>query len=182
MVNYTNKLENSTLLGNVKSLTPLNTKRSNTSYLFSFIVNHLIYYPTPITIIYAWSFYVFYCSLFSYFQRVVLRVLYETQRIVVVFQGNFICSNGDNNGFYRLCSAMGSHEFLGSYIKQILQYLFNCIFFNSFTVFKYFSFDIPQIKYCQFLVASVSVFLFYGVSIFWILKFNRFGFQIFFSN
>ena len=67
MVNYTNKLENSTLLGNVKSLTPLNTKRSNTSYLFSFIVNHLIYYPTPITIIYAWSFYVFYCSLFSYF-------------------------------------------------------------------------------------------------------------------
>ena len=56
MANYINKLEKNTFLKSVKSLTLLNTKRSNTSYLFSFKANHLIYYPTPITTTYAWSF------------------------------------------------------------------------------------------------------------------------------
>ena len=40
----------------IKSLSFLNQVRSNKSYLFSFIANHLIYYPTPITLTYAWSF------------------------------------------------------------------------------------------------------------------------------
>jgi quinol-cytochrome oxidoreductase complex cytochrome b subunit len=34
----------------------LNMKRLNNSYLFAFVSNHLIYYPTPISLTYAWSF------------------------------------------------------------------------------------------------------------------------------
>ena len=39
-----------------KSFSPLNFSRSNKNYLFAFISNHLIYYPTPISLTYAWSF------------------------------------------------------------------------------------------------------------------------------
>ena len=39
-----------------KNFSPLNFSRSNKNYLFAFISNHLIYYPTPISSTYAWSF------------------------------------------------------------------------------------------------------------------------------
>ena len=51
-----NKFDSNVMLKNIKSFTPLNMKRSNNSYLFSFIATHLIHYPTPITLTYAWSF------------------------------------------------------------------------------------------------------------------------------
>jgi len=40
----------------VKSLLPLNLPRITNNYLYSFIASHLIYYPSPITLTYAWSF------------------------------------------------------------------------------------------------------------------------------
>jgi quinol-cytochrome oxidoreductase complex cytochrome b subunit len=49
----------STLLGisKVKSVLPLNIPRIWTkNYLVSFIASHLVYYPSPITLTYAWSF------------------------------------------------------------------------------------------------------------------------------
>lgn len=39
-----------------KSLLPLNVPRVNTNYLFAFLDSHVIHYPTPITLTYAWSF------------------------------------------------------------------------------------------------------------------------------
>ena len=55
MLNSLNKIDNS-ILFNVKRLSPLNLKRSNNNYLFAFVSNHLIYYPTPVSLTYAWSF------------------------------------------------------------------------------------------------------------------------------
>lgn len=55
MLNQINKFDNS-ILSSVKRLSPLNLKRSNKNYLFAFVANHLIYYPTPISLTYAWSF------------------------------------------------------------------------------------------------------------------------------
>jgi ubiquinol-cytochrome c reductase cytochrome b subunit len=49
----------STLLGisKVKSVLPLNMPRIWTkNYLVSFVASHLVYYPTPIALTYAWSF------------------------------------------------------------------------------------------------------------------------------
>ena len=43
-------------LNKVKSLFPLNLPRANTNYLFAFLDSHVIHYPTPITLTYAWSF------------------------------------------------------------------------------------------------------------------------------
>ncbi len=40
----------------IKNLLPLNWKRLNKNYLLAIVSNHIIYYPTPITLTYAWSF------------------------------------------------------------------------------------------------------------------------------
>jgi ubiquinol-cytochrome c reductase cytochrome b subunit len=43
-------------LSNVKNIFPLNLPRANTNYLFAFLDSHVIHYPTPIALTYAWSF------------------------------------------------------------------------------------------------------------------------------
>jgi hypothetical protein len=55
MLSSINKFDNS-MLYDVKRLSPLNLARSNKNYLFAFVANHLIYYPTPVSLTYAWSF------------------------------------------------------------------------------------------------------------------------------
>jgi quinol-cytochrome oxidoreductase complex cytochrome b subunit len=49
------KLGNNLFYG-IKQLLPSNISRSNKNYLFAFVANYLIYYPTPISLTYAWSF------------------------------------------------------------------------------------------------------------------------------
>lgn len=44
------------ILNSVKSVFPLNLARANANYLFAFLDSHIIHYPTPITLTYAWSF------------------------------------------------------------------------------------------------------------------------------
>jgi len=44
------------LVNNFKSFLPLNNTRINKSYLMAFIDSHLIHYPAPISLTYAWSF------------------------------------------------------------------------------------------------------------------------------
>ena len=43
-------------LNSVKNVFPLNLPRANTNYLFAFLDGHVIHYPTPISLTYAWSF------------------------------------------------------------------------------------------------------------------------------
>ena len=45
-----------TIISNIKSLVPLNLPRINKNYLFALLDNHVIHYPTPISLTYAWSF------------------------------------------------------------------------------------------------------------------------------
>jgi ubiquinol-cytochrome c reductase cytochrome b subunit len=48
----------SSLLGlnKAKMLLPLNLPRINKNYLYGFLASHVVYYPSPITLTYAWSF------------------------------------------------------------------------------------------------------------------------------
>ena len=43
-------------INNIKSLLPLNFQRLNKNYFFALIDSHIIHYPTPIILTYAWSF------------------------------------------------------------------------------------------------------------------------------
>jgi quinol-cytochrome oxidoreductase complex cytochrome b subunit len=56
--NVSNSLTKNTLLTVVKLklLLPINYARMTTNYLFAFIASHVVYYPTPISLTYAWSF------------------------------------------------------------------------------------------------------------------------------
>ena len=40
----------------LKGLSRVNWSRLNKNYLLALVSNHIIYYPTPITLTYAWSF------------------------------------------------------------------------------------------------------------------------------
>lgn len=44
------------LISRVKSAFPINRARITKNYIFSFIASHLVYYPTPVCLTYAWSF------------------------------------------------------------------------------------------------------------------------------
>ena len=44
------------LINRIKMFSPLNALRLTKHYLFSLIAGHLIFYPTPISLTYAWSF------------------------------------------------------------------------------------------------------------------------------
>jgi quinol-cytochrome oxidoreductase complex cytochrome b subunit len=44
------------MLNKIKKFKFINLPRITKSYFFAFIANHLIYYPTPISLTYAWSF------------------------------------------------------------------------------------------------------------------------------
>lgn len=44
------------LLSRIKSLLPLNLLRVNKNYIIALIDSHIIHYPSPITLTYAWSF------------------------------------------------------------------------------------------------------------------------------
>ena len=59
LLNFANKnvfLSVLTWTNNVKSILPLNFSRWNKNYLFALMDSHIIHYPTPITLTYAWSF------------------------------------------------------------------------------------------------------------------------------
>lgn len=43
-------------ISKAKSVLPLNMPRMTNNYLYSFIASHLVYYPSPISLTYAWSF------------------------------------------------------------------------------------------------------------------------------
>jgi hypothetical protein len=43
-------------ISSLKSVLPLNLPRVNKNYLFGLIDSHIIHYPSPITLTYAWSF------------------------------------------------------------------------------------------------------------------------------
>lgn len=44
------------ILDKIKSVLPVNLSRINKNYLFALIDSHIIHYPSPITLTYAWSF------------------------------------------------------------------------------------------------------------------------------
>ena len=51
-----NFFSNKNVLVKVLPLLPINLPRLNKSYLLGLIASHIIYYPSPITLTYAWSF------------------------------------------------------------------------------------------------------------------------------
>ena len=112
MLNSLNKIDNS-VLSSVKRLSPLNMKRSNNNYLFAFVANHLIYYPTPISLTYAWSFGFLagMCLLTQMISGIFLAMHYTPHVDLAFSSVEYIMRDVPNGWFLRYVHANGASMF-----------------------------------------------------------------------
>ena len=128
MLNSLNKIDNS-VLSSVKRLSSLNMKRSNNNYLFAFVANHLIYYPTPISLTYAWSFGFLagMCLLTQMISGIILGMHYTPHVDLAFSSVEYIMRDVSNGWFLRYVYANGASMFfivVYSYIFRGLYYGF----------------------------------------------------------
>ena len=112
MSTLVNKLDTNVFYS-VKQLSPLNFSRSNKNYLFAFVANHLIYYPTPISLTYAWSFGFLagMCLLTQMISGIFLAMHY-TQHVDLAFSSvEYIMRDVPNGWLLRYVHANGASMF-----------------------------------------------------------------------
>lgn len=97
----------------LKRLLPVNWKRLNKNYLLALISNHIIYYPTPITLTYAWSFGALagICLVIQMLSGIFLAMHY-TPNIDLAFSSvEYIMRDVNNGWFIRYVHANGASMF-----------------------------------------------------------------------
>jgi len=97
----------------LKRLSPINWKRLNKNYLLALISNHIIYYPTPITLTYAWSFGALagICLIIQMLSGIFLAMHY-TPNIDLAFSSvEYIMRDVNNGWFIRYTHANGASMF-----------------------------------------------------------------------
>ena len=112
MLNFVNMFDNS-LLYDIKKNSFLNMSRMNKNYLFAFVSTHLIYYPTPITLTYAWSFGALagICLVIQMLSGIFLAMHY-TPHIDLAFSSvEYIMRDVNNGWFIRYVHANGASMF-----------------------------------------------------------------------
>ena len=123
-------MNNSTLLYHVKNMLFLNFKRLNKNYLFAFMANHLIYYPTPISLTYAWSFGFLagMCLLIQMLSGVFLAMHY-TPHIDLAFSSiEYIMRDVPNGWFLRYVHANGASMFF----IVVYSHIFRGLYYGSY--------------------------------------------------
>lgn len=96
-----------------KRLFPINWKRLNKNYLLALLSNHLIYYPTPISLTYAWSFGALagICLVIQMLSGIFLAMHY-TPHIDLAFSSvEYIMRDVPNGWFLRYVHANGASMF-----------------------------------------------------------------------
>ena len=97
----------------VKSLFPINWKRLNKNYLLALVSSHIIYYPSPITLTYAWSFGALagICLVIQMLSGIFLAMHY-TPHIDLAFSSvEYIMRDVNNGWFIRYVHANGASMF-----------------------------------------------------------------------
>jgi quinol-cytochrome oxidoreductase complex cytochrome b subunit len=114
----------------LKRLSPLNMKRLNNNYLFAFVANHLIYYPTPISLTYAWSFGFLagMCLLTQMISGIFLAMHY-TPHIDLAFSSvEYIMRDVPNGWFLRYVHANGASMFF----IVVYSHIFRGLYYGSY--------------------------------------------------
>ena len=117
---------NNSLVYNIKKNSLLNVSRSNKNYLFAFVATHLIYYPTPITLTYAWSFGFLagMCLLTQMISGIFLAMHY-TPHVDLAFNSvEYIMRDVPNGWFLRYVHAKGASMFFIVVYSHILRGLY----------------------------------------------------------
>jgi quinol-cytochrome oxidoreductase complex cytochrome b subunit len=98
---------------NLKKFFPLNFSRINTNYLFAFLDSHVVHYPTPITLTYAWSFgsLAGFCLIIQLISGIFLAMHY-TPNIEIAFNSvEYIVRDVPNGWLIRYIHANGASMF-----------------------------------------------------------------------
>ena len=123
------KFDNS-LLNGVKSSLPLNFSRSNKNYMFAFISNHLIYYPTPISLTYVWSFGFLagVCLLTQMISGIFLAMHYTPHVDLAFSSVEYIMRDVPNGWFLRYVHANGASMFF----IVVYSHIFRGLYYGSY--------------------------------------------------
>lgn len=129
-----------------KRLLPINWKRLNKNYLLALISSHLIYYPTPISLTYAWSFgsLAGICLIIQMLSGIFLAMHY-TPHIDLAFSSvEHIMRDVNNGWFIRYVHANGASMF------------FIVVYFHIFRGLYYGSYMTPrELLWCSGVVIFI---------------------------
>lgn len=130
----------------LRRLLPINWKRWNKNYLLALISNHIIYYPTPITLTYAWSFGALagICLVIQMLSGIFLAMHY-TPHIDLAFSSvEYIMRDVNNGWFIRYVHANGASMF------------FIVVYFHIFRGLYYGSYMTPrELLWCSGVVLFI---------------------------
>ena len=119
----------------LRGLLPINWKRLNKNYLLVLIYNHIIYYPTPIILTYAWSFKTLagICLVIHMLSGIFLA-MHNTPHIDLAFSSVEHINNGC---FIRYVYAMRIYYLY--FFLEYLKFIFNILNHNLRTICSFFS-------------------------------------------
>ncbi len=97
----------------LKRLSPVNWPRLNKNYILALISNHIIYYPTPITLTYAWSFGALagICLVVQMLSGIFLAMHYTPNVDLAFSSVEYIMRDVNNGWFIRYVHANGASMF-----------------------------------------------------------------------
>ena len=97
----------------LKRLSPVNWPRLNKNYLLALVSNHIIYYPTPITLTYAWSFGALagICLVVQMLSGIFLAMHYTPNVDLAFSSVEYIMRDVNNGWFIRYVHANGASMF-----------------------------------------------------------------------
>ena len=129
MLNSVNSLNNNMLVS-LKKYSFLNMKRLNNSYFFAFLSNHLIYYPTPVSLTYAWSF-GFLAGMCLVTQMIsgIFLAMHYTPHVDLAFSSvEYIMRDVPNGWFLRYVHANGASMFF----IVVYSHIFRGLYYGSY--------------------------------------------------
>jgi quinol-cytochrome oxidoreductase complex cytochrome b subunit len=113
-------------ISNVKSVLPLNLHRVNKNYLFALIDSHIIHYPTPISLTYAWSFGALagLCLVIQIISGLFLSMFYTPDIELAFSSVEFIMRDIKNGWLIRYIHANGASMFFIAVYSHICRGLY----------------------------------------------------------
>ena len=115
---------------NFRNVWPVNWKRWNKNYLLDIFSNHLIYYPTPISITYAWSFGALagICLIIQMLSGIFLAMHYTPDTTLAFSSVEYIMRDVENGWFIRYIHANGASMFF----IAVYSHIFRGLYYGSY--------------------------------------------------
>jgi ubiquinol-cytochrome c reductase cytochrome b subunit len=101
------------IINKLKSIFPINLSRLNFNYFYAILSSHVIYYPSPVILTYAWSFGALsgICIVIQMFSGIFLYMFYTPHVDLAFYSVEFIMRDVKNGWLIRYIHANGASMF-----------------------------------------------------------------------